>query len=70
MDPLSQAFVESLEGALAASKPVTDNDVANVAAEFAVHPRTVVRCLAGLDVRGQAGVRARTAVAKLRSKAS
>lgn len=54
--------------ASSAPKPITDGDVARVASEFAVHPRTVVRCLAGLEVRGQAGDRARLAVAKLRGE--
>lgn len=51
-----------------ADRPVTDADVQRVAIEFNVHPRTLVRALAGLAVRGQAGVRAQRAVDELRRR--
>jgi hypothetical protein len=44
----------------------TDADIERVAREEVVHPRTLVRALAGLPVRGLAGDRALRAVAKLR----
>ena len=37
--------------------PLTDRDVAELAAAADVDPRTVVRALAGLPVRGRVGVR-------------
>jgi hypothetical protein len=47
----------------------TDADIDRVAREEVVHPRTLLRALAGLPVRGLAGDRALRAVAKLRGVA-
>lgn len=43
---------------------VTDEDLAAIAEEAIVHPRTVLRALAGLRVRGTAGARVARVLAR------
>ena len=49
---------------------ITDADIARAAARESLDVRTVIRALAGLPVRGQAGVRAARAVASITSPPS
>jgi hypothetical protein len=49
--------------------PITDIDVADAAAKYEVDPRTILRALAGLPVRGRSGERARRAAAALLGRA-
>lgn len=46
-------------------RPITDEDVQRVALAVVVSPISIIRTLAGLPVRGQAGERARIGVAML-----
>lgn len=46
---------------------ISDEEIERAASRHVVSPRSVVRALAGLDVRGAAGERARRAAAALRS---
>ena len=46
------------------------SDIRRVAIEFDVHERTVMKALAGLEVRGRAGQRAARAVAALLAPSS
>lgn len=46
---------------------LTDQDVAALAAEASADPRSVIRALAGLPVRGLAGTRIREALARHRA---
>jgi len=45
------------------------SDVRRVAREFSVHERTVTKVLAGIEVAGISGERARSAAAALRARA-
>ena len=53
----------------ALSAPITDADIRRVAHEESVDPRSLIRALAGLPVRGLAGERALRAVSRLRDGA-
>ena len=52
----------------APSPRFTDAEIRSAAEAACIHPATLMKCLAGLDVRGSAGVRARAAAAKLRGR--
>jgi hypothetical protein len=60
------AAPETFLGTSAKPKVITDDDVRRVAEKHDVCDRSVVRVLAGLDVAGRAGERARRAAAELR----
>lgn len=48
-----------------APRRITNEELERVAAEEAVHPLSVLRSYAGIEVRGRAGQRAAVAVARL-----
>lgn len=70
MNPIRKAFADALReaDAIRPAIRITDADVKRVAAEFDIHERTLVRALAGLEIRGRVGERARRAVAQLRDE--